>query len=44
MYGYAVGISVKKPEATLLLRGEGGLQLWVHKETPVGADVLLAKT
>lgn len=44
MYGYAVEISVKKLEATLLLRGEGGLQLWVHKETPVGADVLLART
>ena len=32
IYGCSVEVSVKKPEVTLLMRGEGGLKLWVHKK------------
>lgn len=40
-YGCSAGILRKKPEVILLMRGEGGLKLWVHKKIPVGTDVLL---
>lgn len=32
IYGCSVEVSMKKPEVTLLMRGEGGLKLGVHKK------------